>query len=54
LPPNVLDQWSARDEILKRVRKLRWIGRADEADKLVRTLRQKDEVGSTPSNRVSE
>jgi hypothetical protein len=54
LPPNVLDQWSAKDEILKRARKLRWIGHGDEADKLVRTLWQGDDVRPPPPNKASE
>jgi hypothetical protein len=53
LPLTVLDQWSAKDEILKRPRKLRWIGRADEADKLLRMVWQGDDVRPPLSNKVS-
>jgi Protein of unknown function (DUF1153) len=54
LPPSVLNEWCARDEILKRARKLRWIGRAEEADKLLRMVWQGDDVRSPPSNKASE
>jgi hypothetical protein len=40
-----LDEWCARDEILKRVRKLRWIGRAEEAEALIKTIRLHDGAG---------
>jgi hypothetical protein len=50
LPPGILNDWNARIEILKHARKLRWIGRADEADKLLRTVWQNDEVRAPSTN----
>lgn len=53
LSPDLRDDWCGKDKILTRVRQLRWIGRAEEAEELLRAVRLTKHAPEVEGGRLS-